>query len=468
MVAIDMATTAEMDDAFGQGGLPGADVARGRARGACPSLEKPMITGDGLLVRLRPTDPTLDYRKMRALCRSAIDRGNGLIEITARGNLQLRGLKSESLAALAEDIADAGIVPETGLVIERSPLSQIDPGERGNAQALAARLKTAIGSVEPALRLAPKLSVVIDSTDRAGLAALTADIRLVALPRTGVVDAWMVAVGGTLETAKPVALLDMEGAIPAVVEILRTLAELGPRARGRDLDLTSLVRRLSYGCPPDAVIATSGADGSTGPHDLGDGSFAFGLRMRFGRMHAGDLMAFLDWAAPKGLEQFRLAPDHCLMLMDVSVDQFEMIELAAANFGFSSARTDAASAIHACAGKGACASGHYDTTAAAEEVLKLPALLDGSSRVHLSACSKGCACPRPTSLTIVGAPAGYGVVVNGAATDEPVAYLEKDQLETALENLSNLIVKRKDAGESVDACLRRLGTSEIAKALRQG
>lgn len=40
-------------------------------RGACPSLAAPMQTGDGLLVRLRPTDDSLTLPKVIALAAAA-------------------------------------------------------------------------------------------------------------------------------------------------------------------------------------------------------------------------------------------------------------------------------------------------------------------------------------------------------------------------------------------------------------
>ena len=61
-------------------------------RGACPSLATPMMTGDGLLVRLRPARPGFTFGQFRSLCpRRRETCGNGILEITARGNLQIRG-----------------------------------------------------------------------------------------------------------------------------------------------------------------------------------------------------------------------------------------------------------------------------------------------------------------------------------------------------------------------------------------
>ena len=61
-------------------------------RGACPALSAPMQTGDGLLVRLNPVAGGLSPDATDRALRAADAHGNGVIEVTARGSLQIRGL----------------------------------------------------------------------------------------------------------------------------------------------------------------------------------------------------------------------------------------------------------------------------------------------------------------------------------------------------------------------------------------
>ena len=67
-------------------------------RGACPALATPMQTGDGLLTRFPAQVLATDV--LEALAGIAAAAGNGLIEVTARGSIQLRGLTAASAAAL--------------------------------------------------------------------------------------------------------------------------------------------------------------------------------------------------------------------------------------------------------------------------------------------------------------------------------------------------------------------------------
>jgi precorrin-3B synthase len=82
-----------------------ADVQR---RGACPGLSAPMATGDGLLVRFSPIG-TIPLDAFGAICDAAKRYGNGIIEITARGNIQVRGLSAASAPEFSDAMAELGI-----------------------------------------------------------------------------------------------------------------------------------------------------------------------------------------------------------------------------------------------------------------------------------------------------------------------------------------------------------------------
>ena len=62
-------------------------------RGWCPSVARPMPSGDGLLVRLNMPGGSVPLALMRGIASCARRFGNGLIDLTRRGNLQLRGVR---------------------------------------------------------------------------------------------------------------------------------------------------------------------------------------------------------------------------------------------------------------------------------------------------------------------------------------------------------------------------------------
>lgn len=212
-------------------------------RGACPSLAAPMQTGDGLLVRLRPAAPALTADDLLALAGLARETGNGLIEITARGNIQLRGLTGASVPRLAQGLAAAGIVPQTGVAIETPALSGIDPSEIADATPMADALRAAIAAA--GLTLAPKLAIVVDGGGVLSLADMVADIRLDAVEMNDAL-VWRLSVGGDRETARFVAVLAAESAVDGTMAVVAALAAIGPATRGRDLDVPALAADLPF------------------------------------------------------------------------------------------------------------------------------------------------------------------------------------------------------------------------------
>ncbi len=121
--------------------------------------------------------------------------------------------------------------------------------------------------------------------------------------------------------------------------------------------------------------------------------------------------------------------------------------------------------IDACVGLGACASATIATQAlAARLIAGAPSLFDGSVSVHLSGCPKGCARPAVADLVVVGAPSGYGLVVNGTASRLPLAYRGEDGIGPAIDRLDRLVAGERHPGETARACLRRLGEERVASA----
>src|SRR5271163_4785854 len=83
-----------------------------RTRGWCPSARRPMPTGDGLLVRLHLRGHAVAPGLARGLAQAARRFGNGLIDLTSRGNLQLRGISEATHGPLLAHLSDLGLLDE--------------------------------------------------------------------------------------------------------------------------------------------------------------------------------------------------------------------------------------------------------------------------------------------------------------------------------------------------------------------
>jgi precorrin-3B synthase len=391
-------------------------------RGACPGLSAPMESGDGLLARVMPTAP-IPLDDFIALCAAAREHGNGTIEITARGSLQVRGLTplsaplfAASVAALDSDICD-------GVPVIADPLED-DPAALLDANAIAADLRRAIAAA--ALRLAPKVSVIVDGGGRLTLDALSADIRLRAIPKAEGV-ALHVALAGNAASATPLGVVAPGTAADVVANILELIAARGPEARARDVlrkDGIAAFRAVAAHrlVPAPRVPGRPRAE-AIGRHRQKGGAFALGLGLAFGHTQ-GTLMELTHVAKSNGAKWVRPAPDRVLLLGPFSEANATATRSAAKRFGFVTEPHDPRRRIVACPGAPACASGLIAARALAAEIAQhLPSSGDGIA-LHVSGCAKGCAHPAPAPLTIVGTELGCGIVRDGAARATPSAYVD--------------------------------------------
>jgi precorrin-3B synthase len=415
-------------------------------RGACPGLSAPMPTGDGLLVRLTPLG-TMPLAAFAALATAAQKYGNGIVEVTARGNIQVRGLSAASTASFAAEIAALDIAAADGVPIVSSPLAGLDAQELVDADALAAELREALASAALAARLSPKVSVAIDGGGALDLDAIVADVRLDAVVSDGV--ALHVGVAGDAATASELGLIRPNDAAAVVTGLVEVIAQSGRDVRARDIVASegvapfaaalapyicrSLPRRResSTGSPPSR--GREGGDAVIGAHPLRDGAFACGVGLAFGHSEAASLQRLSDAAAAAGAIGIRAAPDRTLLIIGLQQRALPTFAAAAEALGFIVNAGDPRRRVVACAGAPICASAHIAARTLAPDIAAaVAAHYDNSFPIHVSGCSKGCAHPASTALTVVGTSTGCGLVANGCARDTPLMTVTIDELVAAV------------------------------------
>ena len=126
-------------------------VARIRDRDACPGALQLHQAADGALARVRLPGGMISAEQLEALAHAATRFGSPAMELTSRGNIQLRAITDT--AAVAEIVAAAGLLPsqthERVRNIVASPLSG-RVGGTTDIRGLVTELDEAIQS-EPAL-----------------------------------------------------------------------------------------------------------------------------------------------------------------------------------------------------------------------------------------------------------------------------------------------------------------------------
>jgi precorrin-3B synthase len=103
-------------------------MSRARDQDACPGALTLHRAADGALARVRLPGGMIAPRQLEALAHAATRFGSPAMELTSRGNIQIRGIRDDEAAAgLADAVASAGLLPspthERVRNIVASPLS---------------------------------------------------------------------------------------------------------------------------------------------------------------------------------------------------------------------------------------------------------------------------------------------------------------------------------------------------------
>jgi precorrin-3B synthase len=407
-------------------------------RGACPGLSAPMLTGDGLLVRLRPIG-TVALAAFEKLCGAAREHGNGVIEVTARGSIQVRGLSAQSAPLFPEAVARLGIMAEDGLPVLSNPLAGLDSAEILDAAVLAADLRNALVGTSLAKRLAPKVSVIIDGGGALHLDGIAADIRLRA-EVAPVHPVLHVGSGGDGISATKLGVVAADDGVEAALRLLGVIARSGSDARARDVVAARGFTMLQAAIA-DLFIADIAPRRSRQPaeaeaigtHPLRDGLLARGIGLAFGHADAAAVERVVKAASAAGASGIRTAPGRALMIVGLTHLSLQSFTAAAEELGFVVSAEDPRRHVFACAGAPICSSAHVATRAIAPRAAEAAApYLGASFQIHLSGCSKGCAHAGSAALTIVGTPRRCGLIANGCARDVPFATVAPDELPAAI------------------------------------
>src|SRR3954468_18835961 len=98
---------------------------------ACPGALQTHAAADGALARVRVPGGLLTPGQLRVLAAAARDLGDGALELTSRGNLQLRGLAGGAEAELGNRLAAAGLLPSQTHERVRNVLASALSGRAG-------------------------------------------------------------------------------------------------------------------------------------------------------------------------------------------------------------------------------------------------------------------------------------------------------------------------------------------------
>jgi precorrin-3B synthase len=343
-----------------------------------------MASGDGLIVRVRPLLARLSAEQALGLCAAACAHGSGLIDLTNRANLQLRGVRDDHHQALIDDLWALGLL-DADPALEGRRNILVDPlwQDGDDTQRIATELVARLAEQPP---LPAKFGFAIDAGRSPVLGRASADIRVERGVSGGLI---LRAEGSDLGCA-----ISAAGAVDAILALARWFAETEGAVSGR------MARHLSAHPLPDAVRpaeAPAAPGALPRPGDTVPGP-VYGAA--FGQIDAGALAPLIT---DSGTLALRVTPARSFVLEGAKA-------VPAADF--LTRPDDPLLRVDACPGAPFCPSATVETRALAR---RLAPLARGS--LHVSGCAKGCARAGAADVTLTGRDGAFDLVRGGAAWD---------------------------------------------------
>jgi precorrin-3B synthase len=358
---------------------------------------------DGGLARIRVPGGALTAAQLRVLGAAARDLGDGALELTSRGNLQLRGLPPGADGELGARLADAGLLPSETHERVRNVLASALSGRTGgllDVRPWVSEFDAAL-CADPGLAELPGRYLAAFDDGRGDVAGLGADVGLLSLDdRT--VALLLAGVDSGVRTTP-------EGAVGAALAATRAFQ----RERAAQGGTAWRLAELAEG--PARVAATLGGSTSarvavppappTGPAGAvpqDDGRTALVAVVPLGRLAADQA----DLLADTAVTDVQVTPWRSVVVPDLA-DAAAAAALSAAGLVL-----DPGSPwlmVSTCAGRPGCAKSLDDVRGDAARAVATGTLPREGVRQHWSGCERRCGRPHGDAVDVVATGDGYRI-----------------------------------------------------------
>ena len=360
-------------------------MTRPAAKGWCPGAYHPMMSGDGLVVRIRPMFAELSAKQAFGLCDLAEHYGSGLIDLTSRANLQIRGVSERHHEPLLQALNALGLLPDDPDIESRRNVLITPFWQTGDLSQQLAR--TLFDRLADFPDLPAKFGFAIDTGEAPILRQASADIRFERLN-----DDRILLLADGADFGREVIAAD---AIDQALSLVEWFMATGGADRKR------MARHLKDQALP-GEWTTQAARPAEIPPAPGPSQRGMFYGAPFGQVQAQDLRALIKESGSRAL---RVTPWRLILTVDAA---------PVAHTGFITNPKDPVLTAHACSGTPLCQAASVTTRALAA---KLAAKT--SKSLHVSGCAKGCAHPRVSDVTLVGRDGRFDLVKHGRPWDDP-------------------------------------------------
>ncbi|GAB03784.1 precorrin-3B synthase [Gordonia amarae] len=364
----------------------------------CPGVFTTHAAADGALARIRLPGGSITAAQLEALAEGAAGFGDGFLEITARGNLQIRGIAdTDGLGAL---IVDAGLAPtsthDRARNIEVSSLTGRIGGLADLRQVVTA-LDDLLRADEVFAGLSGRFLFGLDD-GRGDVLARNPDVTAIA--RSAMVAD--VLLGELTLGSTPI-----DGLATAMASIARDMVQVAPTAwRVGDLTgveheaiVTAARGRLDTAIGEPETPPASAPSPIVGWFDQDDRAVLLGGVVELARLPAR-LAQFL---AAVG-KPIIFTPEREILLCDLDEAVAETVVRVLAPMGLIFDASSPWASVSCCVGAPGCGRAH---AAVREDLLVRVEQGPVDEREHWSGCERGCGAPTEAHLRVEATPDGY-------------------------------------------------------------
>ncbi|HEV2676506.1 MAG TPA: precorrin-3B synthase [Aliidongia sp.] len=386
----------------------------------CPGILHAVPARDGLLMRLRLPGGGLAPATLAAIADLSARHGDGRIDLTARANIQLRGIRPDGLSPMVDGLTRAGLLPSPAHDRVRnilvSPFAGVDPDELLDLGPLAGAVDRALIADAGLARLPAKFAFTLDGGGR-GFDPGGADLTLTAVT-TGIGSRLHLSVAGR-STGLGVPIGQAAGLLLHAAHALLAVADThGLPARGRAVvrepaALDDFLGRLTAApCPAPIARATVQTFGIL-PETARDHATLLPVAP-LGRITADQAGGLAELAIHFGFDM-KLTAWRNLALRHVARSDFADLSVRLATLGLALDGRDGFAGIAACTGSTGCAAALADVRADAK---MLATALAGTEppadwSIHFAGCAKRCALRGGAKVDLIATRIGYDVLFDG-------------------------------------------------------
>ena len=478
---------------------------------------------DSFMLRIRVPACEITAAQCHGLAELASDLGNGFVDITTRGNFQIREFKPRSIIKVLTRIQELGLASrgagcDNVRNVTASPNSGFDPDELIDVRPFAKGIHHYILNHRDLYGLPRKFNIAFDNGGGISAAADTNDIGFFACRVT---EKSLSAAEGGLQSDSPAPgiyfrvqlggisghgdfardtglLITPAQSVAVSAAMLRVYSENGDRTNRKKARLKYLLeqwgvekflaetqKKLSFplvrlplsACVPRRPVIKHGWLGAARQSQRGLNSLGIGVPV--GRVSSKQLHALADLATHYGKGDLRLTVWQSVIIPHIPDAFVETAKRSVVRMGFYHEASLATGGIIACTGNKGCKYSGADTKGSAVALMKYlggRVTLDSPVNIHFTGCPNSCAQHYCGDVGFVGAKLpdgteGYHLVLGGGMDQEQgiarelFRGLRATEINTVVEKVLLTYHAKKKSGETFVAWSRRHSVKELQELL---